>query len=82
MLERLGRGLTFVAGSVVGGLALAFLIVALRPDLIRGRPNPPACAAAPSPPSARRRRRRRASATRTRCSAPPRRSSTSTPTGW
>ncbi|HEY3784499.1 MAG TPA: trypsin-like peptidase domain-containing protein [Steroidobacteraceae bacterium] len=35
MLERLGRGLTFVAGSVVGGLALAFLIVAARPDLIR-----------------------------------------------
>ena len=26
MLNRLGRGLTFVAGSVVGGLALAFLI--------------------------------------------------------
>ncbi len=35
MLERLGRGLTFVAGSVVGGLALAFLVVAIRPDLIR-----------------------------------------------
>jgi serine peptidase DegS len=35
MLERLGRGLTFVVGSVVGGLALAFLIVAVRPDLIR-----------------------------------------------
>src|SRR5579863_6730553 len=35
MLERLGRGLTFVAGSVVGGLALAFLIVAARPELIR-----------------------------------------------
>ena len=35
MLERLGRGLTFVVGSVVGGLALAFLIVAIRPDLIR-----------------------------------------------
>jgi serine protease DegS len=34
MLERLGRGLTFVVGSVVGGLALAFLIVAVRPDLI------------------------------------------------
>jgi serine protease DegS len=47
MLERLGRGLTFVAGSVVGGLALAFLIVALRPDLVR-RPSPPA-AVAPLP---------------------------------
>jgi Do/DeqQ family serine protease len=29
------RGLLFVAGSIVGGLALAFVIVALRPDLIR-----------------------------------------------
>ncbi|MGH8298236.1 MAG: S1C family serine protease [Steroidobacteraceae bacterium] len=35
MLQRLGRGLTFIAGSVVGGLALAFVIVAVRPDLIR-----------------------------------------------
>ena len=35
MLERLSRGLTFIAGSVVGGLALAFVIVALRPDLVR-----------------------------------------------
>ncbi len=35
MLERVGRGLTFVVGSVVGGLALAFVIVAVRPDLIR-----------------------------------------------
>ena len=51
MLERAGSGLTFVAGSVVGGLALAFLVVALRPDLIRrGAPAPSApVAAAPSP---------------------------------
>jgi serine peptidase DegS len=35
MLERLGRGLTFVVGSIVGGLALAFVIVAVRPDLIQ-----------------------------------------------
>ena len=28
MLNRLGRGVIFIAGSVVGGLALAFLIVA------------------------------------------------------
>ncbi|HKT71460.1 MAG TPA: trypsin-like peptidase domain-containing protein [Steroidobacteraceae bacterium] len=34
-MDRLSRGLTFVAGSVVGGLALAFIIVALRPDLVR-----------------------------------------------
>ena len=36
--------LLFVAGSIVGGLALAFLIVALRPDLVR--PDAPA---APAP---------------------------------
>jgi len=41
-----GRGVAFVAGSVVGGLALAFLIVALRPDLVR------APAAAAPPPAA------------------------------
>jgi serine protease DegS len=58
MLEHLGRGLTFVAGSVVGGLALAFLIVAMRPDLIRGRgaqaraPAAVAPAAAAIPPAA------------------------------
>ncbi len=51
MLERLSRGLTFIAGSVVGGLALAFVIVALRPDLIRGEAGsrpPPASTAAPA----------------------------------
>ena len=35
MLGRLGSALVFVAGSVVGGLALAFLIVALRPEIVR-----------------------------------------------
>jgi serine peptidase DegS len=51
MLNRLGRGLIFIAGSVVGGLALAFLIVAVRPDLIRGAPAPavPVPVAAPAP---------------------------------
>jgi serine peptidase DegS len=50
MLERLSRGLTFIAGSVVGGLALAFVIVAMRPDLIRGNTGSlPAPAAAPVP---------------------------------
>lgn len=39
MLKRLGSALVFVVGSVVGGLALAFLIVALRPELIRGTPR-------------------------------------------
>ena len=47
MMERLSRGLTFIAGSVVGGLALAFVIIALRPDLIRGSAGPrPATASA------------------------------------
>jgi len=50
MLEHLGRGLTFVAGSIVGGLALAFLVVAMRPDLIRGHATP--AAAAPAAPAA------------------------------
>ena len=50
MLQKLGRGLTFIAGSVVGGLALAFVIVALHPSLIRPiRPAP-----APARPSAAR----------------------------
>jgi serine protease DegS len=58
MLERLGRGLTFVVGSVVGGLALAFLIVAVRPDLIRRGgapvlPLPPVSAAPTLPAPAR-----------------------------
>ena len=48
MIERLSRGLVFVAGSVVGGLALAFVIVALRPDLIRrGAAFTPTIAARP-----------------------------------
>jgi serine protease DegS len=51
MLRRLGSAFIFVAGSVAGGLALAFLIVALRPDLIRGA-NRPAAPAAPAQQSA------------------------------
>ena len=42
MAQRLSRALTFIAGSVVGGLALAFVIVALHPSLI----TPPRRAAA------------------------------------
>src|SRR5215469_9891785 len=41
MLGRLGSALVFVAGSVVGGLALAFVIIALRPGLVRNAPVPP-----------------------------------------
>jgi serine peptidase DegS len=48
MPDSLGRGLTFIFGSVIGGLALAFLIVALRPELIRGAAQPvPLPASAP-----------------------------------
>ena len=52
MLRRLGRAVMFVAGSVAGGLALAFRIVLLRPELIRGTIAPPAPAAAPPSASA------------------------------
>ena len=47
--KRLGSALIFVTGSVVGGLALAFLIVALRPDLIRGASRSAAPVAPPAP---------------------------------
>ncbi|MDA8249590.1 MAG: trypsin-like peptidase domain-containing protein [Rhodospirillales bacterium] len=49
MLQRLGRGLTFIAGSIVGGLALAFVIVALHPSLIRGPARSPQRTAPPAP---------------------------------
>jgi serine protease DegS len=52
MLERLSRGLTFIAGSVVGGLALAFVIVAVRPDLIRGNAGSPSAPASTPAPTA------------------------------
>jgi serine protease DegS len=42
-LHRLGRAAAFVAGSIVGGLALAFVIVFLRPQLLQQ----PAAVAAP-----------------------------------
>ena len=53
MLGRLGSALVFVTGSVVGGLALAFLIVALRPQLIGNVTRvPPAVAPAAAQPTA------------------------------
>jgi len=42
-----GRGLLFVTASIAAGLALAFLIVAWRPDLVR-----PQAAESPPPPAA------------------------------
>jgi Do/DeqQ family serine protease len=44
---RIGRVLMFIAASVISGLALAFLIVAWRPQLVTGAPPPPASAAGP-----------------------------------
>lgn len=46
--QRLGRAFVFLAGSVVGGLALAFVIVFARPDLLRGPPPAPAPDIAPA----------------------------------
>ncbi len=54
MPNRLGRGLLFVLGSVVAGLAVAFLVVLARPQLIgtTGRASGPVpLAAAPPPPA-------------------------------
>jgi len=51
-LKSWGRGLTFVAGSIVGGLALAFLVVALRPELVRPQAASQPPPVAPPPPQA------------------------------
>jgi serine peptidase DegS len=37
-LQQIGRSLTFLAGSMVGGLALAFVIVLFRPQLLQPLP--------------------------------------------
>lgn len=54
--QRLGRAAIFLAGSIVGGLALAFLIVFARPELLRAsRPAdtapPPGDAPVTAPPA-------------------------------
>ena len=60
--EKLGVGVSlFVAGSIVGGLALAFLLVAWRPELVRPRQPPrarPAAGRARGAGAARRQLRR------------------------
>lgn len=50
-MTRTNSSLVFLAGSVVGGLALAFIAVVLRPELLPGR-EPAASAAASSPATA------------------------------
>ena len=50
-MSRVQNGLVFLAGSIVGGLALAFVAVVLRPELLPRRAEPPATARqAPAPP--------------------------------
>jgi serine protease DegS len=45
-MSRIGRVVVFIATSVVSGLALAFIIVAWRPQLVRVEPPPPPTVAA------------------------------------
>ncbi len=50
-LMQLGRAMVFLAGAVVGGLALAFILVLLRPELLpRLRPAGPAAVVPQTPP--------------------------------
>jgi serine protease DegS len=50
-MSRIGRVFMFIAASVVSGLALAFIVVAWRPELVRvtSSPPPPVADAAPNP---------------------------------
>jgi serine peptidase DegS len=50
MRTTLGRALLFVLGSVISGLAIAFLVVAWRPELVR-RAAPVVASPAPSAPA-------------------------------
>ena len=50
-LRKLGQGLVFLAGATVGGLALAFLVVFFKPELLVRTP-PPARIAMPPPVAA------------------------------
>src|ERR1700722_14919138 len=52
-LHRLGRALAFIAGTIVGGLALAFVIVFFNPQLLqRSAPALPAAPVASATPAA------------------------------
>ena len=47
-MHRLGRAAIFLAGSIIGGLALAFIIVFVHPQLLQRPQAPPPEAATPS----------------------------------
>jgi serine protease DegS len=51
-LNRLGRAIAFVAGTIVGGLALAFVIVYIHPQLLLRPSTPAPSVAAPTPSAA------------------------------
>ncbi len=55
-MSRIGRVFMFVAASVVSGLALAFIIVAWRPQLLRVAQPTPSLAAQPTRPASPMRR--------------------------
>jgi serine protease DegS len=50
IMSRVQNGLVFLAGSIVGGLALAFVVVALRPELLPRRAEPATTALQTSAP--------------------------------
>jgi serine peptidase DegS len=50
-MHRLGRAATFLAGSIIGGLALAFIIVFVHPQLLQRPASAPSQAAAAAPPA-------------------------------
>ncbi len=74
-MSRIGRVFMFIAASVVSGLALAFIIVAWRPQLVRVPPPPLPPAAnqftgrrcRPESPPIRTRRAAAGSVSRSRC---------------
>jgi serine protease DegS len=51
-LHRLGRAAIFLAGSIIGGLALAFIIVFVHPQLLQRAVTPPVAGATQAAPPA------------------------------